>query len=225
VINEIRLPTDQTLNLIYGWVAKDQQHLDQTLQHIKWVFTIDDVDYFSEDLLVNSDVEDMDNPGSTNPGTWLAVTLSGWEAGKPHFIRYGFYLDDSIDDGWSPTEADYSAIYSLKVMPSNIPTITPGPTITNTPLPNPVVTKVPVLPTATQGAPLTLDMTLKVTNLCPEAHLVVVTGPMRLKYNVAPGQTVEYQAAQGTYSWIIDNQFNGGPQDLYQSVWTLTLCQ
>lgn len=224
-INEIRLPYDQTLKLTYGWVAKDQQHLDQNLQHIKWVFTIDDVDYFTEDLLVNSEVDDPDNPGATNPGTWLAVTLSGWEVNEPHFIRYGFYLDEAIDDGWSLTEADHSAITTLHVVPAKIPTITPGPTVTNTPLPKPAVTKASVLPTATQGAPLTLDMTLKVTNLCSDAHVVVVTGPMRLKYTVAPGQTVEYQAAQGTYTWMIDNLYPGGPQDLFQSVWTLTLCQ
>jgi hypothetical protein len=142
-------PTCQTLNLIYGWVAKDQQHLDQNLQHIKWVFTIDDVDYFTEDLLVNADIDDTDNPGATNPGTWLAVTLSGWEVGKPHFIRYGFYLDESIDDGWAPVDADYSALFNLRVVPANIPTITPGPTITNTPQTKPAVTKAPVQPTAT----------------------------------------------------------------------------
>ena len=225
--NEVTLPFDQTLKLTYGWVAKDQQHLDQNLQHIKWVFTIDDVDYFTEDLLVNAGVDDPDNPGATNPGTWLAVTLSGWEVNKPHFIRYGYYLDEAIDDGWSLTEADQSAITTLHVMPAKIPTITPGPTVTNTPLPKPAVTKAPVQPTATQGAPLELNITLKVENKCSDAHVVIFNGPMRLKYTVGPGQTVEYQAAAGTYTWKIDNTYDGGPQTLDASMgwWTYTLCQ
>ncbi|EKD51718.1 MAG: hypothetical protein ACD_62C00193G0001, partial [uncultured bacterium] len=123
------------------------------------------------------------------------------------------------------TEADFSSIYTLLVVPAKIPTITPGPAITNTQQPNPAVTKAPAQPTATQGPPLVLNITLKVDNKCSDAHVVVFNGPMRLKYNVAPGQTVEYQAAQGIYSWVIDNYEQGGPQELYQSVWTLTLCQ
>ncbi len=225
VINEIRVPFDQTIKLSTGWVTKDQQHLDQNLQHIKWVFRINDKDFFTEDLLVNSEVDDEDVAGAKNPGTWMAITLSDWKIGKEYYIRYGYYLDAAIDDGWSVTEADFSSIYTLLVVPAKIPTITPGPTITNTQQPNPAVTKAPAQPTATQGPPLVLNITLKVDNRCSDAHVVVFNGPMRLKYTVAPGQTVEYQAAQGIYSWVIDNYEQGGPQELYQSVWTLTLCQ
>jgi hypothetical protein len=45
-----------------------------------------------------------------------------------------------------------------------------------------------------------------------------------LKYTVDPGQTVEYQVPQGTYTWMIDNLYPGGPQDLNINVWMLTLC-
>jgi len=223
-INEIKIPYDQTIRLSTGWVTKDQQHLDQNMEHIKWVFSIDDQDFFTEDLLVNGEVDDEDVVGAKNPGTWIALTLSGWEIGRPYYIRYGYYFDEAIDDGWSVTDADFASIYTILVKPAKIPTITPGPTITNTPQPKPEATKAAIAPTATQGPPLVLDMTLKVENLCSETAVVVVTGPMRLKYTVGPGQTVEYQAAQGTYTWLIDNLYPGGPQDLFQSVWTLTLC-
>lgn len=225
--NEINLPFDQTIKLSTGWIAKDQQHMDENMEHIKWVFTIDDQDFFTEDLLVSGEVDDKEEVGLKNPGTWIAVTLSDWEIGKPYYIRYGFYLDEAIDDGWSLSDADYSSIYTLLVKPAKIPTITPGPTITNTPQPKPEVTKAPVLPTATQGAPLVLNITLKVENKCSDAHVVVFSGPMRLKYSVAPGQTVEYQAAAGTYTWKIDNAYDGGPQTLDASMgwWTYTLCQ
>ncbi|MBA4384501.1 MAG: hypothetical protein C0410_07175 [Anaerolinea sp.] len=226
-INEIRLPYDQTIKLSKGWVAKDQEHLDQNLQHIKWVFSIDDQDFFTEDLLVNGEMDDEDVAGAKNPGTWLAVTLSGWEIGEPHYIRYGFYFDEAVDDGWEVSDADFSSIYTLYVVPADIPTITPGPTITNTAQPKPAVTKAPAQPTATSGAPLVLNITLKVENKCSDAHVVIFNGPMRLKYSVAPGQTVEYQAAAGTYTWKVDNSYNGGPQTLDASMgwWTYTLCQ
>lgn len=229
--NEIRLPYDQTLKLDYGWIAKNQDYLDKNLQHIKWVFTIDDQDFFTNELLVNSEENDKDVSGGKNPGTWLAVTLSGWETGKPHYIRYGYYVDEAIDDGWAVTAADLSSIYTLHVVPVEESTVTPSGKVIKTLQPKPVVTKVPgqptVQPTATEGAPLVLNITLRVENKCAEAHVVIFNGPMRLKYNVAPGQTEEFQAATGTYTWKIDNSFNGGPQTLDASMgyWLYTLCQ
>ena len=70
-----------------------------------------------------------------------------------------------------------------------------------------------------------LDITIKVINLCSERHLVIFSGPVRLKYDVAPGATVEWQGAKGNYSWTVDGiPGEQSPMDLWESVWTLTLC-
>ena len=160
--------------------------------------------------------------------------MQGWKIGEQHQIRIGFSIDEPIDDGWQYYDTG-TKVMVFNLTPAKLPTATPTAAATATPKPKPTNTKSAVLPTnpkpavpptsAPAGADLVLDMTVKVTNNCPEEHKVVMQGPMKLKYTVAPGQTVEYQAAQGTYTWMIDGVYPGGPQDLNSNVWTLTLCR
>lgn len=70
-----------------------------------------------------------------------------------------------------------------------------------------------------------LDITIKVANHCPERHVVIFEGPVHLKYDVAPGETKEWQGAKGVYSWTVDGiPGYQSPMELWESVWTLTLC-
>lgn len=70
-----------------------------------------------------------------------------------------------------------------------------------------------------------LDITIKVANHCPERHVVIFEGPVHLKYDVAPGETKEWQGAKGVYSWTVDGVPGyQSPMNLWESVWTLTLC-
>jgi len=113
--------------------------------------------------------------------------------------------------------------------PTRVPTKTPTKTPT-TPPATPVIVQPTqqsqVLPTAQHTASnLVLDITIKVTNLCSDRHVVIFEGPLRLKYDVGPGETKEWQGAKGTYSWTVDGvPGQQSPMDLWESVWTLTLC-
>ena len=86
----------------------------------------------------------------------------------------------------------------------------------------PVPTQIPIQPTVSHPE---LDITIKVTNQCSEKSTVLFYGPVNLKYVVGPGETQEWQAAHGTYTWTV-NGFPGqqSPMDLFETVWTLTLC-
>lgn len=100
---------------------------------------------------------------------------------------------------WSPTKSPTPMSYrpTNAIKPTIIPTIS-----------NPV-----------------LDITIKVKNNCSEQHTVIMNGPVRLKYIVDPGKTIEWQGARGTYSWTVDGiTSNSSPQYLSVAVWTLTLC-
>lgn len=70
-----------------------------------------------------------------------------------------------------------------------------------------------------------LDITIKVKNQCPDKSVVIFEGPVHLKYDVAPGETKEWQAAKGAYTWTVDGiPGQQSPMELWESVWTLTLC-
>jgi len=68
------------------------------------------------------------------------------------------------------------------------------------------------------------EITIKTSNKCVETVTVYFTGVMNLKFVVPPGQTVELQAARGTYT-ISDSFGNSWVQDLQVAVWEKTYCQ
>jgi hypothetical protein len=233
VVNEVQIPYSQTIWINTDWIAKDQSTLDANLAHIHWFVKIDGQNYFQDSWLESGTVQDSNDSSITYPGMWLGVSLSGWKLGESHQIDIGFTLDSAINDGWSDYAADYVMLDSFKLDPADLPTPTETstatltPTVTNTPRPvviYPTATKRPFIPTATQGQALANDITLRVKNQCSDAHKVIFSGPKTVKYSVPAGQTVEYQVPHGTYTWIIDNTWTGGPQELTVDVWTLTLC-
>ena len=230
-IYPVMVPLDKSVNLSMDWTVLDEATLQESLPDVKWIFTIDGQDYFQEDYVENTESFYEGDP-TGYPAAWLSVNLSGWEDGESHFVCIGLELQKDLSDGWVDLPAGHTFIKKYKLIAVKPPTATatfepmdpptPEPTATATLKPAP--TKAPLKPTATQAANLVYDMTLKVTNLCDQQHVVIMTGPTRLKYTVDPGQTVEYQAPQGTYTWMIDNTYPGGPQDLNINIWTLTLC-
>lgn len=121
---------------------------------------------------------------------------------------------------------NYNPGTSAGQLPSYKVTSPPRATSTAAYLHTPQPTRAPIQPTLqpTVSHP-TLDITIKVTNHCSEQSTVLFKGPMNLKYVVDPGETQEWQAARGTYSYTVDG-FTGteSPKDLFVSVWTLTLC-
>ncbi len=117
-------------------------------------------------------------------------------------------LGVSLADGaTTPAEFSFDNLVVYRYDPSNgsIPKKTSAsPTkIPTNGSDNPVPTIRPVInPTSTPKLPL--EITLKVTNLCPEQHTVIFDGPTHLKYVVDPGETQEWQGAKGTYTWTED---------------------
>ena len=226
---EVEIPYDQSVFVFSAWYAMDEDYLAENMKHINWFLTIDGEDYFEQDWPKSDTLSDS---SGEYPGTTLGVALSGWRINEPHTVEIGFTVDDEIFDGWETFDAGYTAsttwvvtpVKEVKATATFVPLDQITPEASITPTKKPVSTSAPAKPTATQAQNLVYDMTLKVENKCPEQHIVIFSGPTRLKYTVGPGQTVEYQAPQGSYTWIIDNIYTGGPQELNMNVWTLTLC-
>lgn len=221
-VYDVQIPYEQPVQFITGWYAMDQSTLDEDMAHMKWIFTVDGKEYGGEDWIQTGVTSFADDPNTEYPGVWFGAVVADWKLGESHEVAIGFSIDEQIFDGWDTYEAgEYYSVYNIT--PARMPTATPTATATSTP--KPVVKTPGALPTATKNANITYDLTLKVTNKCGEEHKVVFEGPMHLKYIVAAGSTVEYQAPQGTYTWVIDDIYDRGPQALYSSVWELTLCE
>lgn len=226
------VPHDRPVWLYTGWSTMTEEILYDNLKQIKWVFSIDGQDYFQSNWPEQGVTTFETEPEVEYPGHWFGVILDDWNLGESHTILIGFELKQPINDGWDDYEVgSYVKKYILTggkvstATPTQTVAPTAKPTLTLAPTMKPAATKVPLQPSITPPANLVYDMTLKVENRCAEQHQVIMTGPTRLKFTVGPSQTVEYQAPQGTYTWMIDGLYPGGPQDLNINVWTLTLCQ
>jgi hypothetical protein len=229
----VHFSLDKSAWLVTGWIAKDEATLTENLKHIHWIFEVDGQDYFNSGWEESGVVPDQENSSISYPGKWFGVEMTGWKVGESHQVRIGYQFTEGFNDGWQDHPAGYSEIFTYNVFADAAPTATPTPRATATLKPTTAPTRAPAQPTATKSAAqptatknidLVYDMTLKVFNNCGEQHQVIFNGPTRLKYTVGAGQTVEYQAPQGTYTYTIDGYAGGGPQELNTSVWTLTLC-
>ena len=125
----------------------------------------------------------------------------------------------------SDVEVEFDNLFIYKFDPSNA--FTPSqPKETPTKVPNVQPTMAQIVPTLQPTVRnVVLDITIKVTNYCPERHVVLFNGPLNLKYDVAPGKTIEWQGAKGVYTYSIDGiPGDDSPINLWETVWTLTLC-
>ena len=221
-VYDVEIPYMQPVRFSANWVALDQSTLDDNMAHIKWIFTVDGKEYAGDDWAQRGVTTFSDEPDTEYPGEWFGAVVADWKLGEIHEVAIGFSIDEDIFDGWDTYEAgDYYSVYNIT--PARMPTATLTSTVTVTP--KPVIITPGAKPTATTGGSVSYDLTLKVINKCGEEHKVIFDGPMHLKYIVPAGGTVEYQAPQGDYTWVIDDIYNRGPQSLYSSVWSLTLCE
>lgn len=203
VMNNVQIPYDQTVRVIVGWIAKDQEHLQENLSHIKWTFSIDGQGYFSDQWLTNGTVPDEKDPSIEYPGTWFGVNMMGWKVGQPHFIRIGYTLDASVNDGWNDISGGYTLIYTYYVKPAELPTATPSATATltpqptNTPRPRPTMipyTKTPVKPACN------VDSIIEINNTTGGTLTIYLSGTAKFTFVLGGGFT-NLNVCAGNYSY------------------------
>ncbi len=220
-VAQVSFTADTAVQFRIGWPAMDEATLAQNLEHLEWIFSINGQPYFDETWLKDGKSPNQYDDSASFPGRWLGVKITGWQAGQTYFIRMGIKLDEPIHNGWQSFEAGDILLYSWFVTPLEAPTPTPTRPVVQTNTPG-----VYVGPTSTPRANLPLDITIKVTNPCTFKRTIIFSGPMTVKFVMEPGQTTEYMAAQGTYTWLVDNSLMGGPQELSAKIWNYTLpCQ
>ena len=220
-VAQVSFTADTAVRFVIGWPAIDETTLAQNLEHLEWIFSIDGQPYFDASWLKDGKSPNQYDDSKSYPGQWLGVKITGWQPGQTYFIRMGIKLDEPVNNGWQTFEAGDILLYSWFITPLQAPTATPTRQVypTNTP-------GAYTGPTNTPQVNLPLDITIKVTNPCSFKRTIVFSGPTTVKFVLDPGQTKEYMAAQGTYTWLVDNYLMGGPQDLSKKIWEYTLpCQ
>jgi len=150
----------------------------------------------------------------------------------------GSFTDDSLQKGFiglgvtlgegNTTTAEFSfdnlVVYNYDLSNGHVPKKNPNSSTGITTEINPTIRPIINTIQPTVSHPV-LDITINVTNQCPEQHTVIFNGPLRLKYVVASGATVQMSGAHGTYAWTVDGiPAAKSPQELFVSGWTLTLC-
>ena len=204
----LQIPYNQPIQLITGWYAKNEDFLQDNLEHIQWVFTIDGQDYTNLNWIEGGEVPDAESEYIAYPGKWFGVVMQGWEIGETHEIKIGITFTETIYDGWENTDAGTSYITTYELIAANLPTatFTPQATATRTPV---VATRAPAAQSTT-AVPSSDDnasvehrlgtVPVTITNNKSVAVRIVAVGPTTYTVTVNGGQTINVRWAPGSYS-------------------------
>ena len=206
----VQFPYNTPVRINLAWIARDQQHLDNNLQHLKFFFKIDGISYTNDSMFKNGvSYDDAGNP-TDNPGLFMGVALSGWKVGYPHTIEYGYVIDSLINDGWDdfqPQTVTYSIMAMPLMLPTSTPTSTLAPTSTETPIPTATKTPRPIIytprPTAIPVEPTSqcsVDSTIAITNSTGGQVTLYLSGPVKYTFYLATGDTT-LNVCSGAYSY------------------------
>lgn len=160
VVNNVDVPTDKQVSFYMAWIARDYTILAQNLENMQFFFKVDGTDYWEDSFMAEPEPYVYEEePDTEYASQWAGVALSGWEFGEAHEIRFGFTINEQINDGWdtfasgtviedvfainpiapgsgAPTFAPPAAATATLSLPTATPTLTP--------LPEPPVTCVKV---------------------------------------------------------------------------------
>lgn len=114
---EVKLPYNSQVKLSNGWVAIDQETLQENLSQIKWILEVNGVDYYKPEFLVDGTVNTIQETSVENYGTWLGVTIKGFAQDEPVTMVVGYTFTKSINDGWEDFPAGYTSTITYNFIP------------------------------------------------------------------------------------------------------------
>jgi hypothetical protein len=181
----VTIPYDANVRFYSGWCAIDGATLDENMDHIQFVFTIDDVSYVDDLKRDHISNEDENDPNVIHPCFAVGGVLSGWKLSQSHLVTIGVKITDKIFDGWDTYLAGTPQLRTYRINPAFIPTVTFTPTITQTPTRAPTRVAPTFIPvTATPPAPACDNMgSIHVTNNTGGWMTVTLNGPAQYSFS------------------------------------------
>ncbi len=209
---------NQPLLFKVGWNATDKNILEENMNRMHWVFTIDGRDYFNPSFLTYREYTDTIGDPIDYSAYFLSVVISDWKIGEPHDVQIGYVIDEELNNGISDFTPDDSFIQKYSLIPQKEPTATPTATITNTPKPTiPPVTKVP---TNTPLPACDASFVVYIENNTGGTVTLYMKGPASYTFNLAAGNST-VNVCYGQYSTTaygcggasVNDSFNTGEED------------
>jgi len=193
--NLIEFSYDQPIQFIVGWMARDESLLQDKLEHINWIFTIDGQRYFREDWLEPGEAPDEFNVSVARPGMWFGVVMGNWEIGESHEVNIGYILDAEVYNGWETFPANTSYLARYLLQPKALPTATPTATATRTRVPITNTPKPPPPPACEANASILIE------NNTGGWISIYLTGPAKFNFDLPAGnQTINVCPGQYSYT-------------------------
>jgi len=202
-LNMVSFAYDQPIQFIVGWVAKDQPTLENNMEKIKWIFTIDGQNFYREDWLEQGETTFENEPDTPRPGVWFGAVMDGWKIGEKHNVEIGYVLESSLNDGWETYYRGTTYLARYLLLPEKLPTPTPTltPTRTNTPRPTAVpYTKTPKATLAPTSPPCEINSSIEIDNTTGGYVTLKLSGPMSYSFDLATGITT-LKVCSGSYSY------------------------
>jgi hypothetical protein len=173
--------------------------LEANLQHIRFVFAINDISYV--DVLKGEYFDSTNAQDATHTDSCYGMggVASGWQAGQTQVIKIGLEVNDAINNGWYDFPAGTSQ--------TNIFLMDPALPATDTPLPSPTKTPKPVItyaPPATAAAPKTscmIDSNMLLGNRTGSQATIYLRGPANFTFVLAPGEQNTVKVCSGCYNY------------------------
>jgi hypothetical protein len=147
---KVSISPDQKVRIIIGWCAIDQKTLDDNLNNIKLVFTIDGASYFENVKKEYYTIPYSDDPTKQEYCYRMGGVASGWQDTHTYRVIAGLVFEKPVFDGWDsyPQEellhvysitADHNTLAAtplsanVPTLPSTIPSPTDTPEISTMP--------------------------------------------------------------------------------------------
>jgi hypothetical protein len=198
----VNFPWSDTVHFYYSWCTIDRPTLDANLNHIQFVFTINDISYV--DVLKGEyfDTTSSQDATQTISCYGLGGVASGWKIGQSHTVKIGVKFTGDINDGWYDYIGGNSQVDTFLMVPSEPATETPLPTPTKTP--KPVITYAPPATAAPPKASCQVNSNIIVSNNGDVNATLSLKGPTTFVFIVPPGQST-VRVCSGSYYYYITN--------------------
>jgi len=114
----VSVSLDTEVRFYIGWCTLEQEMLDDNLQHIEFVFSVDGTSFIDQFKTNTYTVQDDTDSTKLNYCHSVGGVISGWQKDQDYQIVFGMIFTDTIFDGWDTYEpGDYTRIYLISVKP------------------------------------------------------------------------------------------------------------
>jgi len=112
---KVTISADKKVRFNFGWCATTRKILDENLNSVKFVFTIDDA-YIENIQKEYYDTQDSSDPTKQNSCYKTGGMVSGWQEGHTYRVVFGMTIDKPIFDGWNTyPKSDRLRIYLISI--------------------------------------------------------------------------------------------------------------